>query len=71
VSTDPDEMYNSPVIAVIGWLIVGIPAAALIGLTYWTGTWMGGGLLGGTLSVLVTGGLVYALWDRARRKRGR
>jgi hypothetical protein len=71
VNTDPDEMYRSPVIAVIGWLIVGIPAAALIAITYWTGTWMGGGLLGGTLSVLVTGGVVWYMWGRALRKRQR
>jgi hypothetical protein len=71
VSTDPDEMYNSPVITAIGWLIVGIPAVALIAVTYWTGTWMGGGLLGGILSVLVTGAIVYFMWDRARKKRRR
>ena len=66
MTTDPDEMYTNPVIAVIGWLIVGIPAAALIAFLYWTGTWLGGGLLGGTLSVLSTGAFIWFVWRRPR-----
>jgi hypothetical protein len=69
VSQDPDEMYDSPVIAIIGWLIVGIPAVALIALAYWTGTWLGGGLLGGAFSVVSTGALVYFMWRRGRGHR--
>ena len=69
MATDPDEMYNSPTFVVIGWLIVGIPAVALIALVYWTGTWMGGGLLGGTLSLVTTALIVWFMWDRAKKKR--
>ncbi|HMC03254.1 MAG TPA: hypothetical protein VKI23_03950 [Cellulomonadaceae bacterium] len=69
MTTDPDQMYTSPVLAAIGWLIVGIPAAALIAVVYWTGTWLGGGLLGGALSVLSTGALVWFMWKRRLGRR--
>ncbi len=69
MKSDPDDMYESPVIAVIGWLIVGIPAAALVFVAYYTGTWMGGGLLGGIFSVVTTGGMVWLLSRRAKKGR--
>lgn len=71
MTTDPDEMYNSPVITVIGWLVVLVPALALVALVYWVGQFMGGWLLGGVMSVVTSGLFVWAVWDRARRKRGR
>lgn len=69
MKTDPNDMYESPAIVVIGWLIVGIPAAALVSIAYYTGTWMGGGLVGGIFSVVTTGGMVWLLSRRVKKNR--
>ena len=59
----------SPVITVLAWLAVILPIGGLAWLTYVTGTWMGGGVVGGLLSVATTAGFCVLMWAWRRRRR--
>jgi hypothetical protein len=55
-------------VGIVAFLIVWLPAAALVVLAYYIGTWTGG-FLGGVLSVASTVLTVAVLWLFARRRR--
>jgi hypothetical protein len=62
---------RAPVLTALAWAVVILPLASIVWLTYLTGTWMGGGVVGGLLSVLVTAGFFLGAWALRRRRRAR
>ena len=62
---------HAPVQTTLAWAIVVVPLAIVAWLTYLTGTWMGGGVLGGLLSVVVTLGMVIGAWALNRNRRAK
>ena len=64
-----EPRHDAPLLTVLAWAAVVVPLGFLVWLTYLTGTWMGGGVVGGLFSVVVTAGSCLAIWAWKRGRR--
>jgi hypothetical protein len=65
-----NDAYESRGVRVISHLIIWIPVGIVVILAYWTGTWMGGPIMG-VLSLVSTAATIGGLWlwSKARKRR--
>ena len=66
VAPPPED--RAPVLTALAWLVVVIPLVLVAALAYVIGTWAGGGVVGGLLSLLSTAGVAGFMWMTRRRK---
>ena len=64
----PPVEDRAPVLTVLAWLVVIVPLAVIAVLAYIIGTWAGGGMIGGLLSLVSTAAMAGLMWLAARRK---
>jgi Kef-type K+ transport system membrane component KefB len=66
VEKDP---YQSRGLGIVSALVVLVPAAMVVALVFYVGSWMGGWLWGGVGSLVSTAITVLVLWAMKRRRR--
>lgn len=68
-----NDAFESGGVKLAAALIVYVPLALLLAMTYWMGTWkmmgMSGGVTGGLISVLSTAGTVALIWSWRKHHR--
>jgi hypothetical protein len=67
------DVYDSTGVRVGAFLVVAVPAVAVAVLVYYIGTWkilgLGGGWVGGVISLVTTAATVAVIWMIQKRRR--